>query len=156
MTRLPTPLHRPYSRARREYGPWSIPGLRARWPISGGRQFTDSGATIHAGADDPVGFFDDVLGGIDLVQATTSKKPTLDADGPALAFDGVDDLLQTTYALDPSYRWAIAMVLFSKDGSDSIALDELDGVTNLAGEFAMRINAGDNRQVTMLGNWDPN
>ncbi len=34
-------------------------------------------------------------------------------------------------------------------------LQELDAVTNLAGEYGLRIDAGDNFQVAMPANWDP-
>lgn len=156
MTRLPTPLHRPYSRSRREYGPQSIPGLVERWPIAGGRLYTDSAATTPAGATDPLGALKGARGTLDFLQATTAKKPTIDADGPALRFDMVDDLLQANYALSMSSRWAMAMAVWGRDDSDKIVLRAIGGgFTNLAAEFGVQGAAGDNRQLTVPANFTP-
>lgn len=157
MTRLPAPLHRSYTRQARSYGPWSIPGLVERWPVVGGSQLTTSTGTTPAGVADPVGRLAGVLGVADFVQATAGRRPTISATGPAVAFDGADDLLKATYALSMSSRWAMAMAVWVQAGSDAVALDSLEAVTNLSGEYGMRLEVGDNRRLTpMPATWNPN
>lgn len=156
MTRLPSPVHRAYRRASRSYGPWSVEGLVAEWPIDG-PMAQDSAGLTPAGAGDPVGRRRDVTpSGLDLLQATTSKKPTHSASGPGLAHDMLDDLMQATYALSMSSRWAIALAVWARDDSDRFEVEAL-GVTNLdaAGEVGVRVEDGDQLQVPMPANWDP-
>lgn len=155
MTRLLTPIHRSYARQARTYGPWSIPGLVERWPVRDGKLYTDAAASSPAGTDDPVGAWTGVMGALDLVQADSGKRPSIDDVGPAVTFDQVDDLLAATYSLSMASRWAIAMAVWARDDSDAFTVDELDAVTNLAGEYGVRVGVGDNLQATPPANWDP-
>lgn len=119
MTRLPTPLHRPYRAAARTFTPQSVGALALWYPIDG-RIWTDSARTTAAGAGDPVGARDDYSGNAKhLLQATTLKKPTFSASGPGIQYDGVDDLMTVTYALSPASQFAIMMAIWGKDGSDA-------------------------------------
>lgn len=157
MTRLPSPVARSYRSVAPGFGPWSIAGLLERWPVSEGDQYQDSLKTILAGAGDPVGALPGLVSGIDLVQPTTSKKPTFDQDGPALRHDMVDDLLQATYELSMASRWAVGMALWARDDTDRFEAQAL-GVPGLdaAGEEGVRFEPGDNLQVALPANWNPN
>ena len=155
MTIRPPGLH-PYRRNRRTVGPRSIAGLKGWWPIAG-PFYQDAAMTMPATYGDPVGGREDISGQAShLLQATTAKKPTLDATGPGVRYDMVDDLLKTTYNLSMASRWAIMMSVWSKDDSDKFTLRDT-GVTNLnaAGEKALNVPEGANFQRVMPANWDP-
>ncbi len=157
MTRLPAPLHRPYRTARRTYTPQSVGDLALWYPIDG-RAWQDSSRTTPAGAGEPVGARDDYSGNArHLYQATTLKKPTFSATGPGIQYDGVDDLMATTYALNPASMFAAMLALWGKDGSDAfktIALQPLKAA--LVGEYGIQLEDGDIYSVALPANWNAN
>ena len=83
----------------------------------------------------------------------TVNEPT--ADLPDGYVYMVDDYAQTATAPVSAPPWTLAARVKTVDATQGIELASLAAVTNLSGEWARRVNAGDNRQVTMPANWDP-